>query len=103
MTRPMTEPSQIRDGETWEDYVQRCRELGETIRQTEARLLKAGATPPEPRDYARECRLIAADYATRVHGATPCTCEGDVEWNEGIPHMVPLTDPDCPEHQEDDQ
>lgn len=72
----------IRDGETWEDYVRRCRHLGETIRQAEARLLKAGATPPEP---------------------TTCTCEGDVEWNEGIPHMVPLTDPDCPEHQEADQ
>ena len=33
---------------------------------------------------------------------TTCTCEGDVEWNEGIPHWVPTTH-DCPEHQEDDQ
>ena len=71
----------ILDGETWEDYVYRCRRLGETIRQAEARLLEAGATPPEP---------------------TTCTCEGDVEWNEGIPHWTVLTDPDCPEHHEED-
>ena len=32
---------------------------------------------------------------------TTCTCEGDVEWNEGIPHWTVLTDPDCPEHQEE--
>lgn len=41
----------IFDGETWEDYVYRCRRPGETIRQAEARLiearlLEAGATPP---------------------------------------------------------
>lgn len=48
MTRPMPELPPILDGETWEDYVYRCRELGETIRQAEARLLKTGATPPEP-------------------------------------------------------
>ena len=34
---------------------------------------------------------------------TTCTCEGDVEWNEGVPHWTVLTDPNCPEHQEDDQ
>ncbi|WIK82143.1 hypothetical protein [Micrococcus lylae] len=44
----MPELPPILDGETWEDYVYRCRELGETIRQAEARLLKTGATPPEP-------------------------------------------------------
>ena len=33
---------------------------------------------------------------------TTCTCEGDVAWNEGIPHWTPITR-DCPEHQEDDQ
>lgn len=44
----MPELPPILDGETWEDYVRRCRDLGETIRQAEARLLKAGATPPEP-------------------------------------------------------
>ena len=43
MTRPMPEPPPILDGETWEDYVRRCRNLGETIRQAEARLLDAGA------------------------------------------------------------
>ena len=48
MTRPMPELPPILDGETWEDYVRRCRDLGETIRQAEARLLKAGATPPGP-------------------------------------------------------
>ena len=48
MTRPMPELPPILDGETWEDYVRRYRDLGETIRQAEARLLKAGATPPEP-------------------------------------------------------
>ena len=31
---------------------------------------------------------------------TTCTCEGDVEWNEGIPHWTVLTN-DCPEHQEE--
>lgn len=91
----------IRDGETWEDYVYRCRALGETIRQAEARLLKAGAIPPEPRDHARECRLVAWDYAVRVHGATPCTCEGVMDWGEGSPHMIRITDPDCPEHHEE--
>ena len=25
---------------------------------------------------------------------TTCTCEGDVIWNEGIPHWTGLTDPD---------
>ena len=48
MTRHMPELPPILDGETWEDYVRRCRELGETIRQAEARLLDAGATPPKP-------------------------------------------------------
>ena len=33
---------------------------------------------------------------------TTCTCEGDVEWNEGIPHWTPTTR-DCPEHHEEDQ
>lgn len=32
---------------------------------------------------------------------TTCTCEGDMAWNEGIPHTIRLTNPDCPEHQED--
>ena len=86
MSNPMPGPPPIRDGETWEDYVYRCRRLGETIRQAEARLIEArlieaDATPPEP---------------------TTCTCEGDVEWNEGVPHWTPITR-DCPEHQEDDQ
>lgn len=32
---------------------------------------------------------------------TTCTCESDVEWNEGIPHWTRITADDCPEHQED--
>ena len=32
---------------------------------------------------------------------TTCTCEGDVVWNEGIPHWTGLTDPDCPKHHEE--
>ena len=27
---------------------------------------------------------------------TTCTCEGDVEWNEGTPHWTRLTADDCP-------
>ena len=33
---------------------------------------------------------------------TTCTCEGDVVWNEGTPRWIALTDPDCPEHHEED-
>ena len=41
MSNPMPGPPPIRDGETWEDYVYRCRRPGETIRQAEARLIEA--------------------------------------------------------------
>lgn len=30
---------------------------------------------------------------------TPCDCDADVEWNEGIPYVVPLP---CPLHADPD-
>lgn len=49
---------------------------------------------------ARRAAVLAREAATRAGRA--CTCEGDVEWNEGVLVPVAVPDPECPVHREED-
>lgn len=49
---------------------------------------------------ARRAAVLAREAATRA--GRSCTCEGDVEWNEGVLVPVAVPDPECPVHREED-
>ena len=49
---------------------------------------------------ARRAAVLAREAAARAGRA--CTCEGDVEWNEGVMVPVVVPDPECPAHREED-
>ena len=50
---------------------------------------------------AARCAAVLAREAA-VRDGRACTCEGDVEWNEGVMVPVAVPDPDCPVHREED-